>query len=502
MIAWPLVVVGVVVGSFLSLLDATIVGSALPELQKQMSANIYDVEWVDTAAKVGTAAIVPAAAWLGNRLGLRRTVISCLIVYAVSSALCAVAPDLTSLVVFRVVQAVPGGIAPVVSVMVLSRLVPRPRFVLAMSCYGTGVVLAPALAPLIGGVLVDEFDWRAVFWVSVPLALLGLMLALSLLPPLPPAPSPPFDLLGFVLVAAGIGALIVVTSKWQEWGWSSYQILILMAVGINLLALFVIVELSTEFPLLEVRLLTRRSFVIAIVLVTVLFGNLLTVLSSVPEFLGGVQGTTATNVGLVLLPAGLLWLAMMPIGGQLLLRFGAHWPAFAGLVVMGFATMALQLVNVDLPRTETAVIMVVWAFGIGLALVPVMAATVLGLPPELSNHGLTGRVLGQKATATVVVTLLGGMQHLQQAQILADRFSLLSSSGANQNPSILWIQQQGPAALLGLWRQIQNQTLASSYSNVFLLIGAVTVLAGVVVPLSQWGRSAPPSPTIPTSTRR
>jgi EmrB/QacA subfamily drug resistance transporter len=502
MISWPLVVVGVVVGPFLSLLDATIVGSALPELQKQLTANIYDIEWVDTAAKVGTAAIVPAAAWLGNRLGLRRTIICSLIAYAVSSALCAVAPDLTSLVVFRILQAVPGGITPVVCVMVLSRLVPRARFVLAMSCYGTGVVLAPALAPLIGGVLVDQFDWRAVFWVSVPLALLGLVLAVRFLPPLPSEPSPPFDLLGFVLVAAGIGALIVVTSKWQEWGWSSYEILILIAGGINLLALFVAVELSTAFPLLELRLLTRRSFRIAIVLVTVLFGNLLTVLSSVPEFLGGVQGTTGTNVGLVLLPAGILWLAMMPIGGQLLLRFGAHWPAFTGLVVMGLATIGLQSVNVDLPRTETGMIMALWAFGIGLALVPVMAATVMGLPPELSNHGLTGRVLGQKVTATFVVTLLGGMQRLRQAQITADRFSLLSFSGADQNPSILRLQQQRPAALLELWRQIQNQTLASSYNSIFLLIGAVTALAGLLVLLSQWGRSTPPSPSIPTGTRR
>ncbi|MGH3669373.1 MAG: MFS transporter, partial [Pseudonocardiaceae bacterium] len=166
-----------VVGMFMSVLDLSIVNVAIPTIQNDFGVTTDDVQWVVTGYALALGVVVPATAWLGDRFGLSRVYTLALLAFAAGSALCGLAWDLNSLVAFRIVQAVPGGILPVITLSILYRIVPRERLGAAMGMYGLGVVFAPAVGPTLGGYLVEYVNWRLIFYINVPIGILGAVAA-------------------------------------------------------------------------------------------------------------------------------------------------------------------------------------------------------------------------------------------------------------------------------------------------------------------------------------
>ncbi|MBW0008889.1 MAG: MFS transporter, partial [Pseudonocardiales bacterium] len=176
-VGWGLPLGVLIVGTFMSILDISIVNVAIPTVQNEFGGTTDEVQWVITAYALTEGVVVPVTAWLGDRLGLNRLYNLALLAFAAGSVLCGLAWDLNSLVIFRVVQAVPGGILPVVTLSILYRIVPRDRFGVAMGLYGLGVVFAPAVGPTLGGYLVEYVDWRLIFFINVPVGILGAVAA-------------------------------------------------------------------------------------------------------------------------------------------------------------------------------------------------------------------------------------------------------------------------------------------------------------------------------------
>ena len=474
---WIVPVAVAVVGMFLSVLDSSILGVALPVIGQDFRVNSLDLTWVSTAFRVSEAVAVPAMAWLATRLGLRRMYLLSLVLFAALSLLTSFAWDLDSLVVFRILQAIPGAMTPVVSLAIIFRMVPPAKRGMGLSLYGLGIVAAPGLAPLIGGLLVQHGAWRTIFYVDAPLALVGLLAAIWVLPAMPGSSARRFDLLGFLSVGFGLSALVVAFAQAPQWGWTSYPVLMLATFGVLALALFVVIELEVDQPLLELRTFTRRPFVALVVLIDIMFTGITAVLLYLPSFLAQAQGLSPTDTGLFLLPQALLWMAMMPVAGLIYSRFGSRWPATIGLLLTGAGTLALAWITVDTPRAELGGWLLLRAFGLGLTLVPILAGGMSALPPALVDDGSALRTLAQRITAGMGLTLLSAMQLHQQAQIYSDRAALMQ---VGTNPQLAQLAAQGQDALFGLWRQLSVLTATDTYSNVFLVAGAVT-LAGAAL---------------------
>ncbi|HZS23286.1 MAG TPA: DHA2 family efflux MFS transporter permease subunit, partial [Pseudonocardiaceae bacterium] len=282
---WGLPLVVLIVGMFMSILDTSIVNVAIPTLQNEFGVTTDDVQWVITAYTLMLGVVVPASAWLGDRLGLNRLYNLAMIGFAAGSALCGLAWDLNSLVIFRILQAIPGGILPVVSLPMVYRIVPREKIGAAMGLYGLGIVVAPAIGPTLGGYLVEYVDWRLIFYINVPVGIIGAVAAALVLPKFPGVPGRRFDVLGFVTIGSGLFALLLALSEGESWGWTSYRIMGLFTVSVLLLALFVVIELEVSDPLLNVRVFRYWPFTNSLLLISVLMVGLFGVLFYVPLFL-------------------------------------------------------------------------------------------------------------------------------------------------------------------------------------------------------------------------
>jgi EmrB/QacA subfamily drug resistance transporter len=474
---WVVPVAVVVVGMFLSALDSSIIGVALPVIGKDFYVNSEDLNWVNTAFRVSEAVMVPATAWLAARLGLRRMYLLALALFAAFSLLTSAAWDFDSLVAFRVLQAIPGSMTPVVSLAILFRMVPPAKRGVALSLYGLGIVAAPGLAPLIGGLLVQHGAWRTIFYVDAPLAVIGLLAALWVLPELPGSPGRRFDPLGFLSVGFGLSALVVAFTQAPQWGWTSYPVLMLTTFGVLALALFVVIELEVDQPLLDLHTFSRRPFLALVILIDVMFTGVFAVLLYLPQFLARAQGFSPTDTGLLLLPQALLWMAMMPIAGMLYARFGPRWPAVIGLTLTAVGTIALAGITLDTPRPELIAVLYLRAFGLGLTVVPILAGGMSALPPALVDDGSALRTLAQRITSAVGLSLLTAMQLRQQAQLYTDHATLMQ---LGTNPQLAHLASQGPSVLIALWQQVSVRAATEAYANVFLVAGAATLVAAVL----------------------
>src|SRR5882672_6732193 len=304
----------------MAVLDTSITNVAIPKMMVTLNAAPDDVEWIVTAYTLMMGVVVPVCGWLGSRVGLTRLHRWCMLGFAATSALCGLAWSLPSMIVFRVLQAVPGGMLPLIAMILLMRIVPKSNIGAAMGIYGLGVTVAPAVGPVLGGYLVEYVDWRLIFYINVPVGILGAAAAAMVLPSEKPTSWPKFDLWGF------------------------------LTVGYGMFALFVVIELDVPNPLVNLKVLTCWPFVNSLLLLVVVMTGMFTGLYFIPQYLQNVQGMQAFNAGLVLLPASLVVLVMMPIAGRIYDAVGPRWPVTIGMLIAAYASYQLAQMNVETPR--------------------------------------------------------------------------------------------------------------------------------------------------------
>ncbi|HEY4007451.1 MAG TPA: DHA2 family efflux MFS transporter permease subunit [Pseudonocardia sp.] len=477
---WPLALGILIIGMFMSVLDVSIVNVAVPAIQKDFGAATEDIQWIVTAYSLMLGVIVPLSGWLGDRVGLNRAYLLSLLGFSVGSALCGFAWSLPSLVLFRVVQAVPGGLLPVITLTMVYRIVPKEKIGTAMGIYGLGVVFAPAVGPTLGGYLVEYQNWRLIFFINVPIGLAGAALAFFLLRKFPPMPVGRLDVWGFVTIASGLFALLLALSKGQDWGWGGYRVLMLIAASASLLALFVVIELTTERPLIDVRIFRKWQLTISLVLIFVLYLGFFAVVYYLPQFLQTGQHLTPLHTGLVLLPEAVAMGALMPIAGQLFDRIGPRVPATAGLLIAAFAAYLLSGITADL--TQRNVVIWTWLTGIGtgLAIMPVMTAGLAVLPEENDGDGSTATNLMQRVGVALGLPMLTALANSLREQTMSDRGSLLPPNNPQSPAELRQMADQGVSGTFPLYERTHLSAMASSYSNVFLLIAVLSVLAALL----------------------
>jgi DHA2 family multidrug resistance protein len=395
----------------MSLLDSTIVNIALPTILKDFGASLQSGQLVLTVYLVALAIVIPVSGYLGERIGMKRLYIITLALFTLGSTLCGFAWNLQSLIVFRALQGLGGGmLQPLGMAIVFTMITPleRPRF---MGLLGLPLLLAPILGPTVGGYLVEYSTWRAIFLINLPIGLLNIALAYFLLKETKIKREARMDFRGFALAAITFPCLLLGLTEGQQAGWLSFDVLALFGIGLTALAGFIYVELHHRDPMVQLHLFDHPMFRLVMVLNFIMQFSLFGLQFLLPIFLQAARGLDAASTGLVMFPMGIVSFVTMTMSGRMYNRIGPRPLVIAGLVVLAVTTGLLSFIT----ATTSVLYITALASGRGLALglcamnVQTVAYNTVKQSDLTRATALTNvafRVFGSIATAILTTTLV------------------------------------------------------------------------------------------------
>ncbi len=425
---WTVLMV-VVIGMFMSILDQTIVNVALPHIIAVFNADVHSIQLVVTGYALALAIVIPATGYLQDTFGAKRMWLISLTAFSVGSMLCGLAWNTESLVVFRVIQGLGGGMLQPMAMAMIYRVVPPAERGFTMGMLGIPLLVAPAIGPTLGGWLVESVDWRFIFMINVPVGILGVFMAALLLREFPTKAGLKFDFLGFFTAAIAFSCALVGLSNGPSDGWNSLHIEALLLSGVVFLIAWIVVELRVSEPLLDLRLFKDFIFsmgqVVQFVVTVALFGATFLL----PLFLQQIRGLGAMETGLLLLPQGVAAAVAMPIGGKLFDKIGARPLVVGGLLMLAAATFMLTRIDVTTPDEVIVLALILRGVSMGFTFMPLTTAVMNQVPMEKINRAsaLTGAVrqLFVSFGIAMVTTTLTNRETLHVA-LLSEKLTAVS----------------------------------------------------------------------------
>ena len=418
----------VTLATFMEVLDTSVANVALPHIAGNLSAGQDESTWVLTSYLVSNAIVLPLSGWLSSLIGRKRFYMSCVAVFTISSILCGLAPSLGMLIFFRVLQGAGGGGLQPSEQAILADTFPPAKRGMAFAVYGMAVVLAPAIGPTLGGWITDNFSWRWIFFINIPVGILSLLLTNMLIT------DPPYlknekrskagiDYIGLGLLAVGLGTLQVILDKGQRDDWfGSHFIVAMTVISITALVVAVIWEWNHKNPIIDLHLFKDRSFAVGNLLMFMVGFALLSSTVLLPQFTQTLLGYTAQEAGFALLPGGFAILLAMPLVGFLLGRYDARKLLFFGLAVLSIALFRMERFDLQIDFHGIAMARVLQALGFAFLFVPINTSAYAFLPREKNNaaSGLVNlaRNIGGSVGISVVVTLLARRTQVHQAELV------------------------------------------------------------------------------------
>ena len=376
----------VMLATFMEVLDTSVANVALPHIAGNLSATTEESTWVLTSYLVSNAIILPATNWLGRYFGRKRFLVICIIVFTIASALCGAAGSLGLLIVARILQGAGGGALQPIAQAVLMESFPPQKRGQAMAVFGMGVVVAPIIGPTLGGWITDNYSWRWIFYINIPVGILAVFMANMFIE------DPPYirdqrpgriDRLGFALMAIGLGTLQLVLDKGQEEDWFQSSMITGAAIfaGLTLLG-FVIWELSTKEPIVDLRVLKNRNFAVGTSLMTVLGIVLYGTIALLPLFLQTMLGYPAVQSGMAVSPRGFGSIASMILVGRLIGKIDGRYLVMFGFLVLGYATYQFSDINLMVTSASITWPNIISGFAMGFIFVPLTTMAMGTLPNE------------------------------------------------------------------------------------------------------------------------
>jgi predicted MFS family arabinose efflux permease len=290
--------------------------------------------------------------------------------------------------------------------------------------------------------------------------------------------SQKFDVLGFLTIAGGLFALLLALSEGQDWGWTGYRVICLLSASVILLALFVIIELEVEHPLLDVRVFKYWPYTNSLLLISVLMVGLFATLFYIPLFLQQAQGLGAFDAGVLLLPQALVMAVLMPIAGRLYDKIGPRWPAVVGLTVVAIGTYLLHGITLDISKGEIAALLALRAGGMGLAMMPVMTGGVAAVPTNKVGAASAFNNVAQRSAAALGLAILTAVMTSQQAAMLEDRTSLIGAD--TPMPGLAPGAAGQMVGMYAVYQRTSLQVFAAALDQLMLITAGLT-LVGVAL---------------------
>jgi MFS transporter, DHA2 family, multidrug resistance protein len=347
-----IVATAVMVATFMEVLDTTVVNVSLPHIAGSLSASVDEATWALTSYLVANAIVLPITGWLANYFGRKRLLITAVIGFTTASFLCGLAPSLTVLVIFRIMQGASGGVLQPVSQAVLLEAFPQEERGKAMAFWGLGIVVAPMIGPVIGGWLTDTYSWRWVFYINIPIGIISIVMSSLFLfdpPYIRRRIGETIDYWGLGMLAVGIGTMQVILDKGQEADWfGSHWVVVFAIVSALAIAAFLIRELTTRHPVVDLRVLKNPTYATGVFLMTMLGFGLYGALVVLPILLQTLLGYPAVDAGIAMFPRGLGSFLMMPLVGVLMPKLDGRKMLLVGCIGTAISMYLLSVLSLNL----------------------------------------------------------------------------------------------------------------------------------------------------------
>lgn len=486
-----IITITVIMASLLELIDTTIVNVALPDIMGNLGATLEDAGWLVTGYAVANVVVLPMSGWLGDRFGRKNYFLASIILFTIASFLCGHAGSLTELIMFRLFQGLAGGGLLSTAQAILMETWPREEIGMATALFGLGAVVGPTVGPTIGGFIINNIDWRYIFYVNIPVGAIAAFLVSVFVRESPKyAKGKPIDWWGILFLAIGVGSLQVVLEKGESEDWFATPYIVGLAIATAVAAvIFIWRELSTDHPVVNFRILKNRSFGVGIFTSFALGFALYGSVFIFPVFCQNLLGFTPLQTGLILLPGGLATILMMPFVGVMLKRgIPAQLMAAGGFILFFVFTWMLSNSTLNSGTGDFFWPLVIRGIGMSILFVPLttLALQELKGPDIGQGTGLNNmmRQLGGSFGIAILTTLI----HIKAGKtrnILIESINPYNptynqrdqgyvNTFMQQGHSSQEAQQMAHRAFEGI---VQKQTLLVTYDNMYLLIGVFVLCA-------------------------
>jgi DHA2 family multidrug resistance protein len=485
-----IVATAVMFATFMEVLDTTVVNVSLPHIAGSLSVSVDEAAWALTAYLVANAVILPMTGWLASRFGRKNILITAVFGFTAASFLCGLAPTLSALIFCRILQGATGGaLQPLSQAVMLEAFPPEDRGK-AMAFWGLGIVVAPMLGPMIGGWLTDNWSWRWVFYINLPVGLASIVMTRLFIfdPPYIRKRGLGVDYWGIGLLAVWVGALQIVLDKGQEADWfSSHWIIALAAVAVAGLVLFITHELTARDPVVRLRVFKERTYAAGVFLMTTLGFVLYASMLLLPVFLQTLLGYSALDAGIAMAPRGLGSFLMMPLVGTVLNRFDPRKVLACGLTVSAWTLYELSRLSLNTGYWDVFWPQFLQGAGMAMVFVPLTTATMDRIAREEMGNATSmfnlmrnlGGSFGIAASTTYLFRRQQINTELLGAHVTAfDPHVRAMARGIQAN---MVAHGSDPATALeraygAIWGTVQRQASMVSFVDTFLVLSVVFVL--------------------------
>ena len=486
-----LVTTAVILAMLMQVLDTTIANVALPHMQTSLGATRETVNWVLTSYIVASAIAIPITGWLAEQVGRKRLFVWSVIAFTIASLLCALAQNLTEMVVFRIIQGVAGAFLVPLAQAVMFDINPPERHGRAMAMFGAGVMIGPILGPVLGGWLTENFNWRWVFLVNLPIGLLAMVMLIRFLPATPRLKRP-FDLFGFALLALALGGLQMMLDRGEQLDWfASWEIWVECGLALAGLWMFGVHMLTGRNPIFEPAMFKDRNFVTGLLFMAVTGIMLLAGLALLPPLLQGLFGFSVLQSGFLTMPRGVGTLISMVLVGRLVGRIDARLLILVGMSLMTLSLWQMSGFSLAMDRQPIIVSGLVQGLALGFIFVPLNTVAFGTIDPKFRTTAASllnlSRSIGGSIGISIVTVLLARNLQVSHSDLASHvtQYTLPPVSPA--------LTQGAPpltdTALALLDAEINRQALMIAYIDDFHLMMIISLCAIPLLLLLRKGRA-------------
>jgi DHA2 family multidrug resistance protein len=479
-----IIAISVMLGTFMEVLDTTVVNVSLQHIAGSLSVTPEEATWVLTSYLVANAIVLPLTGWLGNYFGRRNVLLASVGGFTIFSFLCGIAPNLPALIVFRIFQGATGGGLQPLSQAILMEAFPPEKRAKAMAFWALGIVVAPMLGPVLGGWITDSYSWRWLFYINIPIGIAAVVMALMFIhdPPYIKRGEGGIDYWGIGYLALGIGALQVMLDKGQEDDWfGSHFITILFVLAVIGFIAFIVRELTTAHPVVQLKIFKNRTYATGVFLMTVLGFVLYGSTVLLPLWLQTLMGYPALQAGMAMLPRGLGSFLFMPLVGILMGKIEARKLLGAGLLVAAFSIYQLSRLNLQAGYWDIFWPQLLQGTSMGLLFVPLTTITNGNIPKEQMGNATSlfnlMRNIGASIGIAGVTTISArhSQAHINDLAANINPYNPMTQAaiqGMKQNMMAHGMDSATATkqAYAGLYGMVQQQASMMAYIDTFFLL--------------------------------
>ncbi|HEY5975006.1 MAG TPA: DHA2 family efflux MFS transporter permease subunit [Geobacteraceae bacterium] len=480
-----LITITVMLPTIMEIIDTSVANVALPHMQGSLNAGTDEVTWVLTSYLVSNAVVLPMTGWLARVFGRKRFLITCIVLFTLSSFLCGAAPNLATLVLFRILQGAAGGALIPTSQAIMMETFPPHERGMAMAIFGIGAMFGPIIGPALGGWITDNLSWRWIFYINLPVGVIAVIMAAYFIhdPAYLKRGKIPIDYWGLIFLTIGLGALQVVLDKGQQDDWFNSSFIVAFATLSVVALLFLLyVELKHEHPIVNLRLFKNISFSAGNLIMFVVGFCLYSSIMLIPLFLQTLMGYSATMAGMVLAPGGVATLITMPLVGAALQKYDGRKVVLCGLVIGAWSMYIMRGFTLEASYGDFVWPRIVLGFGLAMIFVPLTTLTLATIPREEMGNA-TGvynllRNVGGSVGIAIASTMLARDAQFYQSQLVKH----VTPFGPATQQTMYRLKQAlmgrgldaasaDASALSMIYGSVRRQAGMLAYNHIFWIVG-------------------------------